>query len=160
MELSDPATPQASSSPNDANSRRKSGRVKHKPVLLQADPNVPNGGGKRKRDASAEELDADDLDSEDSDLDESDGDPDEEELKEKRRKSRSKKTMAKHAPKKAKTASPQTTSLPVRPAVNGVKKPSKPRRSRPKPNAVVGDDATGLFCELNMVHFSSLTRVC
>ncbi|KAL8971790.1 MAG: hypothetical protein Q9197_003100, partial [Variospora fuerteventurae] len=148
MELSDPATPQASSSPNDATSRRKSGRVKQKPVLLQTDPNismVPNGSGKRKRTPDVGEDDVDDIESDETDPDENDEDPDEEELKEKRRKSRSKKTSAKPAAKKAKTTLPRTTSLPVRSAVNGVKKAPKSRRPRPVPNTVIDDNGTGLF---------------
>ncbi|KAL8716067.1 MAG: hypothetical protein Q9225_006248 [Loekoesia sp. 1 TL-2023] len=151
MELSDPATPQASSSPSDATARRKSGRVKHKPVLLQSDPNLsilPNGNAKRKRTADVEEAEVDNPDSEESDPDESDGDPDEEELKEKRRKSRSKKASTKPAAKKPKTSQLKTTNLPVRPAVNGVKKPSKPRRPRAKPNAALADQGTGLFSEV------------
>ncbi|KAL8916362.1 MAG: hypothetical protein Q9208_008552 [Pyrenodesmia sp. 3 TL-2023] len=151
MDLSDPATPQASSSPNDATSTRRSGRVKHKPVLLQTGPNtslLSNGSGKRKRDANLEEDDVDIIGSESSDLDESDGDPDEEELKEKRRKSRSKKPVTKPAAKRPKTGVSKTTSLPVRPATNGVKKPSKRLQPRAKPTAIIDDDETGLFSEL------------
>lgn len=154
-ELSDPASPQASPSPSDATSRRISGRVKHKPVLINTDPNasiVPNGGGKRKRDADMEEADDDIMDSEDSGPDGSDGDPDEEELKEQRRKL--KKASTKPATKKARTPTPKTTNLPVRPAVNGVKKPPKPRRPRPKPNAVLDDEATGLFCKRPVVSYT------
>lgn len=162
MDLSDPATPQASSSPNGATSTRRSGRAKHKPVLLQTDPNasiVANGSGKRKRDANSEEVDVDIVGSESSDLDESNGDPDEEELKEKRRKSRSKKPTTRPAAKKPKTAVSKTTSLPVRPATNGVKKPSKPRQPRAKPTAVIDDDGTGLFCKLTYASLLVDTRL-
>ncbi|KAI4167093.1 MAG: hypothetical protein LQ343_007497 [Gyalolechia ehrenbergii] len=151
MELSDPAIPQPSPSASDATTRRKSGRVKNKPVLLQADPNlsiIPNGNNKRKRITEVEEADIDNLDSEGSDSDESDGDPDEEELKEKRRKSRSKKAPIRPAAKKPKTSQPRTTNLPVRPAVNGAKKPSRPPRPRAKPNPAMADQGTGLFAEL------------
>ncbi|KAL8726621.1 MAG: hypothetical protein Q9181_005970 [Wetmoreana brouardii] len=150
MELSDPAIPHASSSPNDATTRRKSGRVKQKPVLLQSDPNalMANSGAKRKRAATYEDHDGNGLESEESSPDESDGDPDEEELKEKRRKSRAKKASAKPAAKKPKTSRPKTTTLPVRPAVNGLKKPSKPRQPRTRPNAAIAHDATGLFSEI------------
>lgn len=150
MELSDPAIPQPSPSASDATTRRKSGRVKNKPVLLQADPNlsiIPNGNNKRKRITEVEEADIDNLDSEGSDSDESDGDPDEEELKEKRRKSRSKKAPIRPAAKKPKTSQPRTTNLPVRPAVNGAKKPSRPPRPRAKPNPAMADQGTGLFGE-------------
>ncbi|KAL8698613.1 MAG: hypothetical protein Q9224_001777 [Gallowayella concinna] len=150
MELSDPNIPHASSSPNDA-SRRKSGRVKHKPVLLQSDPNASiasYSNGKRKRADTLEGTDVNGQTSEESLVEESDGDPDEEERKEKRRKSRSKKTSAKPATKKPKTAKLQTTSLPVRSAVNGVKKPSKPRQPRPKATATIPDEGTGLFYDI------------
>ncbi|KAL8931767.1 MAG: hypothetical protein Q9211_006746, partial [Gyalolechia sp. 1 TL-2023] len=149
--MADSTIPQASSSPSDETTRRKSGRVKHKPVFLQTDPNlsiIPNGNTKRKRTTEVEEADVDNLDSEASDSDGSDGDPDEEELKEKRRKSRSKKGSIKPAAKKPKTSQPRTTSLPVRPAINGAKKSSKPRRPRAKPNSAMADQGTGLFAEL------------
>lgn len=150
MELPDQATPQPSSSPNDATDRRKSGRVKHKPVLLQSDPNAMIGSvsGKRKRASIVDQPDADDSESEESSPDESDGDPDEEELKEKRRKGRPRKTSAKPVAKKSKTTQPKTTTLPVRPATNGVKKPSKPRQPRARPNAAFAENSTGLFGEL------------
>lgn len=151
MELSDPAIPQASSSPSDATTRRKSGRVRNKPVLLQTDPNlsiVPNGNTKRKRNIDDEEPEIDHLDTEESSSEGSDGDPDEEELKEKRRQSRSKRAPIKPAAKKTKTSQPKITNLPVRPAVNGTKKPSKPRRTRAKPNTAMADPGTGLFSEL------------
>ncbi|KAL8804678.1 MAG: hypothetical protein Q9200_005725 [Gallowayella weberi] len=150
MELSDPHTPNPSSSPNDA-SRRKSGRVKHKPVLLQSDPNASIASyrtGKRKRADAPRDTDLNGQISEESSIHESDGDPDEEEMKEKRRKSRPKKTSAKPATKKQKIAKPQTTSLPVRSAVNGVKQPSKPRRPRPQAKIAIPDEGTGLFADI------------
>ncbi|KAI4135537.1 MAG: hypothetical protein LQ341_005862 [Variospora aurantia] len=109
---------------------------------------VPNGSGKRKRTPDVGEDDVDDIESDETDPDQNDDDPDEEELKEKRRKSRSKKTSAKPAVKKAKTTVPRTTSLPVRSAVNGVKKAPKSRRPRAVPNTVVDDNGTGLFSEI------------
>ncbi|KAL8691472.1 MAG: hypothetical protein Q9218_003316, partial [Villophora microphyllina] len=150
MELSDSGTPQPVLSPHDGTDRRKSGRVKQKPVLLQTDPNamIGSSSAKRKRAGTVEEPDTDGVESEESSPDESDGDPDEEELKEKRRKSRSKKTSAKPAAKKAKTSKQKTTTLPVRPATNGVKKPAKPRQARARPNAAIADDSTGLFAEI------------
>ena len=149
MELSDPTSPPASSSPNDATQRR-SGRVKHKPVLLNNDPNASISSyntGKRKRADTLERLDVSASIGEDTSLDEDDGDPDEEEMKERRRKSRSKKSTSKPAAKKPKTDKLQNTSLPVRPAVNGLKKPLKPRRPRPQISAVVSNADTGLFCK-------------
>lgn len=151
MELSDPNTSPASSSPNNA-TRRKSGRVKHKPVLLNNDPNASissYNSGKRKRADTLEQLDTNGSIAEETSFDEGDGDPDEEEMKEKRRKSRSKKSSEKPAAKKPKTAKLQSTSLPVRPAVNGVKKPPKPRRPRPQANAAISDEETGLFGKLH-----------
>ena len=162
MDLSDPATPQVSSSPSDATARRKSGRVKHKPVLLQSDPNasiVPNGGGKRKRKANAEEVDVDNAESDESGPDDSDGDPDEEELKERRRKSRTKTSSTRPTAKKPKTSQPKFTNLPVRPAANGVKKSSKPRRPRAKPNAAIADGGTGLFGKSGYDVLLRLTRL-
>ncbi|KAL8715367.1 MAG: hypothetical protein Q9220_000700 [cf. Caloplaca sp. 1 TL-2023] len=151
MELSDPESAQASPSPNDATHRRKSGRVKHQPVLLQNDPNISiatNSSTKRKRAATLDQGDINGQESQESSLDESDGDPDEEELKEKRRKSRSKKAVAKPAPKKAKMDKSSTTHLPLRPAINGIKKPSKPKRPQARPNAALTDAGTGLYSEI------------
>ena len=147
MELSDPITPPASSSPDHA-TRRKSGRVKHKPVLLNNDPTASissYNSGKRKRADTMEMLDANGSIGDETSLDEEESDPDEEEMKEKRRKSRSKKSTEKPAAKKPKTAKLQSTTLPVRPAVNGVKKPPKPRRPRPQALAAISDQETGLF---------------
>ena len=150
MDQSDPATPDTSMEVHDATNRRKSGRVRQAPVLLSKDPNISqnNGNaGKRKRtqlrggdlpDASDEE--------EDEDIDEGESDPDEEELKERRRKA-SKKATSKPAPKKPKTAGPGTTKLAVRPAANGVGKPSKAQRSKARPTGAAAGDGTGLYCK-------------
>ncbi|KAL8848283.1 MAG: hypothetical protein Q9221_006682 [Calogaya cf. arnoldii] len=150
MERSDPITPPASSSPNEG-TRRKSGRVKHKPVLLNNDPNAfisSYNSGKRKRADTLEQPDVNGSIGEKTSFDEEDGDPDEEEMREKRRKARSKKPTERPAAKKPKTVKQQSTSLPVRPAVNGVKKAPKPRRPRPQANAAISDEATGLFAEI------------
>ena len=79
---------------------------------------------------------------------EEDGDPDEEEMKEERRKARYKKPSEKPAAKKPKTVKSKSTTLPVRPAVNGVQKPSKPRRPRIQANAAISDEEVGLFGKL------------
>lgn len=150
MELSDPVIVDASSSATDAPNRRKSGRITHKPVLLQADPNTSmstEGSGKRKRSSHTQIAEIADDQSDESSVADSDGDPDEEELKERRRKSRSRKPSSKPAAKKAKIGNAQTTTLPVRPAVNGVKKAPRPRKQKPHPTALVADSGTGLFCE-------------
>ena len=143
MDLSDPATPNSSIDMNGTANRRKSGRAKHKPVLLNKDPNIPqvtSSGAKRKRaDTLAEPSDAD-MD-EESSPDESD--PDEEELKERRRKA--KRAPSKPAPKKPKAGPGLTTNLAVRPAVNGVKKTSRPKQPRARPVKNTADDGAGLY---------------
>jgi len=149
MELSDPATPDTSLELHDPSNRRKSGRTRQQPVLLQQDPNlsqVSNGNSaKRKRaelrGGDLDELSADELD-EESSSDESD--PDEEELKERRRKT--KKAPPKPAAKKPKTGSATTTTLAVRPAVNGLKTASKPKKPSARPVKNAADGGTGLYC--------------
>ena len=150
MEASDPAT-------SDATNRRRSGRVKSKPVLLQQDPNLPvaaSGAGKRKRVDDAETEGEADLEDDLSSTDESESDPDEEELKEQRRKAtKSKAARSKPAAKKPKTAAHAFQSLPIRPATNGVKKPAKPRSrkapSRPHEVASVEDEG-GLYGQISL----------
>lgn len=150
MESSDPATPDTSVDLNSTANRRKSGRARQKPVLLNKDPNIPqvssSSSGKRKRaDARVEEAgEPSDTEEEDSSNDESD--PDEEELKEKRRKTpRSKKTSTKPAAKKPKTGPTLTTNLAVRPAINGAKKSAKPKQPRARPVKKIADAGTGLY---------------
>ena len=150
MELSDPITPPASSSPNDT-TRRKSGRVRHNPVLLNHDPNASIGSynsGKRKRADTLDQAQVNGSMGEETSSNEEDSDPDDEEMKEKRRKMRYKKPSEKPAVKKPKTAKPKSTTLPVRPAVNGAQKPPKPRRPRTQVNAAISDEEAGLFGEL------------
>lgn len=149
MESSDPATPDTSVDMNGTANRRKSGRARQKPVLLNKDPNIPqasNGsGGKRKRaDTRMENVEEPSDADEESSHDESD--PDEEELKEQRRKAaRAKKTSTKPTAKKPKTGPTLTTNLAVRPAVNGAKKPAKPKQSRARPAKKAEDAGTGLY---------------
>ncbi len=150
MESSDPTTPDTSVDMNGTANRRKSGRARQKPVLLNKDPNIPQisigSGGKRKRaDTRAEEVDElSDADEEESSHDESD--PDEEELKEQRRKaSRSKKASTKPTAKKPKTGPTLTTNLAVRPAVNGAKKVAKPKQPRARPVKKAANAGTGLY---------------
>lgn len=144
MELSDPATPDMNAT------ARKSGRSRQKPVLLNKDPNIPqqvrSSGAKRKRAESRVEVVSDPTDddmADDSNTEESD--PDEEELKEQRRKSRNKKVSMKPIAKKPKTVPALITNLAVRPAVNGVKKASKPKQPRARPVKNAADDGTGLY---------------
>lgn len=148
MELSDPATPDM----NGTADRRKSGRSRHKPVLLNKDPNIPqrvhSSGAKRKR---AESRVEDVSDPTDDDMDDEgnieDSGPDQEELKEQKRKSRSKKGSSKPAAKRPKSVPVLTTNLAVRPAVNGAKKASKPKQPRAPPIKNVADGGTGLYGE-------------
>ena len=154
MDRSSPATPEASSSANGANNRRRSGRTVHKPVLLQEDPNlsqVTNSNGKRKRTdpRGGDVTDAHDEESEEeTSPDDSDGDADEEEVKEKnRRAAKLKRAQSKPAAKKPKTATATTTKLAVRPATNGFRKPAKPKKPRARANFTIADDGTGLYCE-------------
>ena len=146
MELSDPATPATMDAPN----RRKSARTVQKPISYQQDQIVSigrTGSGKRKRgDTTNTDIDADSL-GEETSSDDNESDPDEEELKEQRRRApRIKRVQSKPASKKPKTARPTTTSLAMRPATNGVKKPTKPRKPRAKQNATDSDE-TGLYGE-------------
>ena len=149
MELSDPITPETGA--DNATSRRKSGRAKQKPVLFQEDPSVApvrNGSVKRKRADLADEEDANGDDNVDdkSSVEESDGSADEEELKEKKRKApKAKKAQSKPTAKKPKTTEGMTTKLAVRPAVNGIKKSSKPRKPRARSKPVVYEEEAGLY---------------
>lgn len=150
MELSDPATPDTSVDMNSTANRRKSGRARQKPVLLNKDPNIPQlsvGSGKRKRaDTRIEDIEGSMDTDEHSESSPEESDPDEEELKEQRRKAlRSKKTPSKSTSKKTKTGPALTTNLVVRPAVNGAKKATKPKQARARPVKNVADAGTGLF---------------
>lgn len=152
MELSDPATPDTSFEMHDSHNRRKSGRQRQKPVLLQRDPNlsqVSNGIGAKRKLKETHEGDHEDAGDADEDEDEGtspgESDPDEEELKE-RRKRASKKGPAKSAPKKPKISNATITNLAVRPAVNGAKKSSKPKKPRAKAVGNAEDEGSGLYC--------------
>ncbi|MCJ1281553.1 hypothetical protein MMC26_000873 [Xylographa opegraphella] len=147
MEISDPATPTAMDAPN----RRKSARTVQKPILYQQDPAVSigsTGNGKRKRAENTDvDIDADPLGDETS-SDDNESDPDEEELKEQRRRApKTSRIQSKPATKKPKTARPATTSLAIRPATNGMMKPTKPKKPRAKPNATDPDE-TGLYADV------------
>ena len=145
MSLSSPAgTPDTSlePQPDTTSKRRISGRVKSKPTLLSDDAYLSqaSNGVKRKRvevrDEDLENLSDDELEGRSSPVDESG--PDEEELKEQRRKARS--SVKKPAAKK-----PKTTTLAMRPAGNGAKKPAKPKKSKTTATGSMGDDETRLF---------------
>ena len=146
MYSSDPASP----SMNGAADRRKSGRSRQKPVLLNKDPNIPqqapSSGAKRKRAESRVEVLSDPTDDDmDDETSPEESDPDEEELKEQRRKARSRQGPARRTSKKPKIVPALTTNLAVRPAANGLKKASKPKQPRARPPKNVADDGTGLY---------------
>lgn len=150
MEGSDTGTPDTSMEIHDTSNRRKSGRARTKPVLLSQDPNVMQtgraGSAKRKR-ARPQDLEGgDEEDDEDDDEDSEDGEssPDEEELKE-RRKRAAKKRAPKPASKKPKTSDSGITTLPVRPAVNGLKKVAKSQKVVNRKTAVAISENDGLF---------------
>ncbi|MCJ1376989.1 hypothetical protein MMC17_000079 [Xylographa soralifera] len=147
MELSDPVTPATTDTPN----RRKSTRTAQKPISYQQNQIVSigsTGSGKRKRgDNTNIDIDADPLGDETS-SDDNESDPDEEELKELRRRAPSvKRVQKKPAAKKSKTTRPATTSLAMRPATNGIKKPTKPRKPRAKQN-ITDPDETSLYADV------------
>ncbi|KAI9870937.1 MAG: hypothetical protein M1830_003611, partial [Pleopsidium flavum] len=142
MELSDPDS-------SHATNRRKSGRAVKKPDFFQEDPTTPStNSAKRKRpDRAAEEDEnvGEDASGEES-VEESDGEADEEELKEKRRRaSKAKKGQNKPAAKKPKTLN-GLGKLALRPAPNGVKKASKPRKAPPRQSAA--EEVDGLYAEV------------
>ena len=135
------------SSPADATSRRRSGRTVKQPVLYQEDPNIStptNGAPKRKR---AQHVGTENQNEEDGsgNEDSDDGVPGEEEVAEPKKKPR----KAPRAAKKAKTAQPESLTLAIRPAVNGARRPSKPKPKPKKPRAKVtmlgGTEGTGLY---------------
>lgn len=156
--MEDTSTPEA-----DAQSRRKSGRVVQKPVLFQEDPDVPttaNHSTKRKRGSAhgspdtngAGGDDARDTESSDDDgEDDDESEPDEEERARQRRRARTKKNKSKPAAKKPKVAQDSTVELTIRPATNGIKKATKPRKPRAKParrSGSAADVGTGLYNEV------------
>jgi cohesin complex subunit SA-1/2 len=152
--LTDLDSPQASN-------RRKSGRVSRKPEFLSQSYIDSNpGGAKRKRDAARDEDEEEDVDENDASESEeiSDEEPDEEELREKRRaarkasakkassgtKSKKTKSQATHAAKRPKVAGNGVPSqLAIRPAVNGKKTVSRPRKVKPRPSLAAGQ--SGLY---------------
>lgn len=152
--LTDLDSPQASI-------RRKSGRVSRKPEFLSQSYSDSNpGAAKRKRDITRDEDEEDDADEDDASESEeiSDGEPDEEELREKRRaarkasakkatsgvKSKTTKSQATHGAKRPRVAGNGIPNqLAIRPAVNGKKTVSRPRKVKPRPSLAAGQN--GLY---------------
>ena len=120
MELSSPSNVSATTSVQP--SRRKSGRVTHKPDVLSP------GAASRRRAASTSDAE-DDVEMDDissgQDID-SDGEPDEEELLEQRRRSRKRPSNGKSsAPAKKTKTNGASTSLAIRPAPKAPRRPKK-----------------------------------
>lgn len=153
-----------------ANNRRKSGRTTRKPELFSqasADNNDTGNSGRSKRkratpqdeDNEDEEEGGDELEQDEQDASGSEeSEADEEELKEKRRAARRASGGQKKKPNakpKAKSRGPRSakkpkitngfgTELAIRPAVNGKKAASRPKKARAKPGQIdVEED--GLF---------------
>ena len=148
MELSDPATPDTSIEVQDTSNRRKSGRARHKPVLLSQDPNLvqPDRAGSAKR-KLAEVGDDGIEDAQQADESDADSNPEEEEEQVKPRKKAAKREKpAQKRPKPNKGAGAGASkSLPVRPAVNGVRKTVKARKTRPQVQIEAIDETDGLY---------------
>ncbi|KAI9827338.1 MAG: hypothetical protein M1819_006980 [Sarea resinae] len=146
MELSDPASSDHS---DNAATRRKSGRVIKKPEILAAtDFGLNNSKSKRKRaqQPGDDENEVEDEDASEDDSSESeDSDVDEEEIKEKKRKAaRARKTQSKPVAKRPRTANASQKTLAMRPAINGTRKPRKPRGQAAAAAEAIG----GLYAEV------------
>lgn len=156
-----------------AESRRKSGRATRKPELfsqVSADDNAGNSGRSKRKRATPQDEDneddgegGDEVDQDEQDAsesEESEGEADEEELREKRRaaarRSSGQKKKSNANPKsKSKSGGPRAakkpkitngfgTELAIRPAVNGRKAASRPKKARAKPGQIDVDE-DGLF---------------
>ncbi|KEF55428.1 uncharacterized protein A1O9_08178 [Exophiala aquamarina CBS 119918] len=148
-----------SNSPNGApESRRKSGRVVHKPNLFSQELHegsiLANGSTKRKRISrgSAPEQHDDDDDDDDSDDDDdeeqSEAEPDEEELRANRRVQKLKRPSGKPATKRTKTTNGSSTTLAIRPADKkgtAAGKGSKTQKARARPSQA---HQLGLYAEV------------
>lgn len=145
---------QTQSSPRS--DRRKSGRVSKKPELLSQSYNDAEGpgGGKRKRAYGDDNEDAGEEDMSGSESEGTvDDEPDEEELRERKlaaRRSSAKKgpkpltkSRPSHSAKKAKVGNGTGGQLALRPATNGKRKASRPRKPKARPSLAAGE--TGLY---------------
>ncbi|KAL3495767.1 hypothetical protein BJX62DRAFT_233032 [Aspergillus germanicus] len=165
-----PSSPQPGSTQDTASpagDRRKSGRATRKPELFSQTHGDINGatagGAKRKRTTTRDENEDDIVDAEDvseSEEDDEEDEPDEEELREQRRAAR--KASAKKAssgtkpkPKSQGTRSAKkpkvagngiANQLAFRPATNGGKPASRPRKPKVRPSLVAGE--SGLYAEV------------
>lgn len=148
-----------SSAPNGtAESRRKSGRVVHKPNLFSQELHegsiLANGSTKRKRISRGsapdqhDDNEEDDDDSDDDDDEESEAEADEEELRANRRAQRAKRTTGKPATKRTKTTNGSSTTLAIRSAggkTGAAGKGSKTQKARARPSQA---HQLGLFAEV------------
>ncbi|KAL2862757.1 cohesin subunit IRR1 [Aspergillus lucknowensis] len=149
--------------------RRKSGRATRKPELFSQTLGDGNGeatgGPKRKRTTGGDENDDEAEDAEDmsepesEDVDEED-EPDEEELREQRRAARNaaakkassgirpkpKSQGARSAKKPKVTGNGIANQLALRPAANGGKPASRPRKPKVRPSLIAGE--SGLYAEV------------
>lgn len=143
---------QTQSSP--ASDRRKSGRVSKKPELFSQSYNDTKS--KRKRAEGEDDEEEDDNVSESESDDTADSEPDEEELREKKRAARKTSTRKQSSTKtgKSKSSVPRSSKkqkvgngirgqLALRPAANGKRTVSRPRKPKARPSLAAGE--TGLF---------------
>lgn len=142
-------TPGLQSSP--ASDRRKSGRVSKKPELFSQE--YKDAGSKRKRADGDDDDDVEDVSA--SESDDATDEPDEEELREKRRAARKSsaknqssargkpKSRPAHSAKKQRVGNGVRGQLALRPAANGKRTVSRPKKTKARPSLVAGE--TGLF---------------
>ncbi|KAL5337767.1 hypothetical protein BJX70DRAFT_399403 [Aspergillus crustosus] len=168
LRFSSPQPGLTQDTPSPSGDRRKSGRTTRRPELFSQSFSDPNGTAaasvKRKRtttgDNNDDEIeDVQDASEPESD-DEEDDEPDEEELREKRRaarkapakkpssgtkaKPRSKGSRSAKKPKVAGNGIP--SQLALRPAANGAKPASRPRKPNVRPSLIAGE--SGLYAEV------------
>lgn len=156
-----PSSPQAGMSQEPASTpgtdRRKSGRLTRRPELFsQSYGDATPGGAKRKRgNAGEDDEDAEEEQGQEpDDASESGGDEDEadeEELREKKRAARKKPSKKSSSSGTKSTAKPRTTKkarvasngiagqLALRPAANGKKPSSRPRKPKVRPSLAAGE---------------------
>jgi cohesin complex subunit SA-1/2 len=172
LRFSSPQPGLTQDTPSPSGDRRKSGRTTRKPELFSqtySDPNgTATGGAKRKRTTTGDENedeieDAGDASEPESEEVEEDDEPDEEELREKRRAARRASTRKTPAGTKAKPRSKGSRSskkpkvarngvgdqLALRPAANGAKPASRPRKPNVRPSLIAGESGLyGMVCAL------------
>ncbi|KAL4787909.1 hypothetical protein BJX76DRAFT_317266 [Aspergillus varians] len=169
LRFSSPQPGLTQDTPSPSGDRRKSSRATRRPALFSQSYSDANGatagGAKRKRTTTGDENENEIENAEDASEPESEGveeddEPDEEELREQRRAAR--KASAKKAPSgtktKPKSQGPRSAKKPkvtgngigsqlaLRPAANGGKPASRPRRPKVRPSLAAGE--SGLYAEV------------